>query len=181
MNTSCLNLLKKRKDILYYAYPFPTGRLYIFGDKDSIKLIQFGYNIDHKKDIEKKFKASVTDEIEKAIVCLDNYLIGEESSLPELDLSCFSDKEKNVYNELRKVGFGATVSYKELSERSGIKNGARFVGNTMARNLFPVLIPCHRVINSNGTMGNFSAGRETKKYLLQHEKVVCAGRSMSNT
>ena len=166
MNTAYLNLLKKRKDISYYTYPFPTGRLYIFGDKDSIKLVHFGYNIDHKKDIEKKFKALVTDEIEKAILFLDHYLTGKEGNLPDLDLSCFSDKEKNVYNELKKISFGNTVSYKELSERAGIKNGARFVGNTMARNLFPVLIPCHRVINSNGAIGNFSAGMETKKYLL---------------
>ena len=172
MNTVFLNLLKKNTDISYYTYPFPTGRLYIFGTKDLIKLIRFGHNIDHKKDIEKKFKSGVTDEIEKAINFLDNYLIGKTGKLPSLDLACFSDKEKDVYNELKKINFGITISYKELSERAGVKNGARFVGNTMARNLFPVLIPCHRVINSNGTIGNFSAGRETKKYLLQHEKVM---------
>ncbi|MBN2040714.1 MAG: methylated-DNA--[protein]-cysteine S-methyltransferase [Spirochaetes bacterium] len=181
MHTAYINLLKKRNDISYYTYPFPTGRLYIFGDKEAIRLVQFGYNIDHKKDIEKKFKASVTDEIEKAVLFLDNYLIGKEAELPELDLSSFSDKEQSVYNQLKKIPFGNTVSYKELSELAGIQNGARFVGNTMARNIFPVLIPCHRVINSNGTAGNFSAGREVKKYLLQHEKAIISGRSIPNS
>ncbi len=167
-----LNHLKKYNDISCYTYPFPTGRLYIFGSKDSLKLVLFGHCIDHKKEIEKKFSARVTEEMEKAIIFLDHYLLGEKKELPAMDFSVFSEKEKAVYNELIGVGFGETVSYKELSERSGIRNGARFVGNAMARNLFPILVPCHRVINSNGAMGNYSGGKEIKKFLLQHENVL---------
>ncbi|MBN2401404.1 MAG: methylated-DNA--[protein]-cysteine S-methyltransferase [Spirochaetes bacterium] len=167
-----LNSLKKFDDISCYTYPFPTGRLYIFGNKESLKLIAFGHCINHKKEIEKRFKASVTDEIEKAIEFLDRYLIGEKGEVPNLDLGSFTDKEKKVYNELMKVKFGKTISYKELSEKAGIKNGARFVGSTMARNYFPIFIPCHRVVNASGVIGNFSAGRAVKSYLLQHEKVL---------
>jgi methylated-DNA-[protein]-cysteine S-methyltransferase len=167
-----LNYLKKFTDVSCYTYPFPTGRLYIFGDKESIKLVMFGHCINHKKEIEKRFKTSPTDVIEKAIEFLDNYLVGENGDLPDLDLSSFSEKEKKVYNELLKVNFGETISYKELSENAGIKSGARFAGNTMAKNYFPVFIPCHRVVNANGTVGNFSAGVETKRFLLQHEKVL---------
>ena len=169
---SYLSYLKKRKDISYYTYPFPTGRLYIFADRDSIKLVQFGSCIDHKMDIQKKFKAVTTEEIEKAIEFLDHYLMAERGVLPRLDLGCFSEKVKRVYDELVNIQFGSTISYKELSERAGIKNGARFVGNTMARNHFPIFIPCHRVINSNGIIGNFQAGKSVKKFLLEHEKVM---------
>ncbi len=167
-----LNYLKKFIDISCYTYPFPTGRLYIFGDKESIKLVLFGHCINHKKEVEKRYKTTPTEEIEKAIDFLDNYLIGEKGELPRLDLTLYMEKEKKVYNELLKIKFGKTISYKELSEKAGIKNGARFVGNTMARNYFPVFIPCHRVVNANGTIGKFSAGIETKKFLLQHEKVL---------
>jgi O-6-methylguanine DNA methyltransferase len=167
-----LNYLKKFNDISCYTYPFPTGRLYIFGNKESLKLIAFGYCINHKKEIEKRFKATLTDDIEKAIEFLDRYLIGEKSDLPNFDLGPFTDKEKKVYNELIKVKFGKTISYKELSEKAGIKNGARFVGTTMARNYFPVLIPCHRVVNASGVIGNYSAGKTIKSFLLQHEKVL---------
>jgi methylated-DNA-[protein]-cysteine S-methyltransferase len=170
-----LNYLKKFTDISCCAYPFPTGRLYIFGDKESIKLVIFGHCINHKKEIEKRFKTTPTDAIEKALEFLDNYLIGEKGELPNLDLTPFTEKEKTVYNELQKIKFGKTISYKELSEKAGIKNGARFAGNTMARNYFPLFIPCHRVVNSNGTVGNFSAGVETKRFLLQHEKVLLKG------
>ena len=167
-----LNYLKKLNDISCYTYPFPTGRLYIFGNKDSLKLIAFGHCINHKKEIEKRFKSSVTEEIEKAIEFLDRYLIGEKCEMPNLDLEPFDDKEKKIYSELTKVKFGKTISYKELSEKAGIKNGARFVGTTMARNFFPILIPCHRVINASGLIGNFSAGKTVKSFLLQHEKVL---------
>lgn len=167
-----LNNLKRFTDISCFTYPFPTGRLYIFGNDDSIKQVQFGHCIDHKKDIEKKYNSRVTEEIEKAVLFLDNYVTGKISPLPALDLDNFSDNEKRVYHELLKIRFGKTISYKELSSRSGIKNGARFVGNTMAKNLFPVFIPCHRVVNSNGTAGNFQAGKEIKKFLLHHESVM---------
>jgi methylated-DNA-[protein]-cysteine S-methyltransferase len=166
-----LNYLKKYNDISCYTYPFPTGRLYIFGNKDSLKLIAFGHCINHKKEIEKRFKSSVTDEIEKAIEFLDRYLIAEKGEVPNLDLEPYTDKEKKVYSELLKVKFGKTISYKDLSEKAGIKNGARFVGTTMARNFFPIFIPCHRVINTSGVIGNYSAGKSVKNFLLQHEKV----------
>lgn len=164
--------IKKMNDISCFTYPFPTGRVYIFGNKDSIKLVLFGHYIDHKKEIEKRYKTTTTEEIEKAIDFLDNYLIGENGILPHLDLTPFTENEKKVYDELVKIKFGKTISYKELSEKAGIKNGARFVGNTMARNFFPIFIPCHRVVNSNGVIGNFSAGKEIKRFLLQHEKVL---------
>lgn len=164
--------IKKINEISCYTYPFPTGRIYIFGDKDCIKLVAFGHSIDHKKEIEKRFKITVTEAIEKAIEFLDNYLIGENGTLPSLDLAPFSENEKKVYDELIKIKFGKTISYKALSEKAGIKNGARFVGNTMARNFFPIFIPCHRVVNSSGIIGNFSAGKEIKRFLLQHEKVL---------
>jgi methylated-DNA-[protein]-cysteine S-methyltransferase len=167
-----LNYLKKFNDISCCAYPFPTGRLYIFGNNESVKLVLFGNCINHKKEIEKRFKTSATEAIEKAIEYLDNYLVGEQGESPVLDLAPFSEKEKKIYNELMKVRFGKTISYKELSEKAEIKNGARFTGNTMAKNYFPVFIPCHRVINSNGTIGNYSSGIETKRFLLQHEKVL---------
>ncbi len=167
-----LNYLKKFGDLSCYTYPFPTGRLYLFGNKESLKLIAFGHCINHKKEIEKMFKSSLTSEIEKAIGYLDRYLVGENGELPNLDLLSYTDKERKVYSELIKVKFGKTVSYKELSEKAGIKNGARFVGTTMARNYFPIFIPCHRVVNSNGIIGNYSAGKTIKSFLLQHEKVL---------
>lgn len=86
-----------------------------------------------------------------------------------LDVSGFTEKEINVYRELLEVRPGETVSYGLLADRSGIPGGARFIGNTMARNRFPVLVPCHRVVKSDGSLGNFSGGVHLKERLLAHE------------
>ena len=119
-----------------------------------------------------RFNNFITDEMNRAIEFLDHYLLGERGMFPKLYLKCFTDKERAVYNELIKIPFGSTISYNELAENAGIKNGARFVGNAMAKNLFPIFIPCHRVIKANRGLGNYSAGMETKRFLLQHEKVL---------
>jgi len=61
------------------------------------------------------------------------------------------------------------ISYGELAMLAGIPRGGRFVGNTMAKNRFPVIIPCHRVIKSDGTPGTYTSGPERKIFLLNHE------------
>ncbi|GEM_PF-646510 len=87
-----------------------------------------------------------------------------------LDMEGYTEKEVNVYMELIKVAEGEKISYGDLAAKSGIPQGARFIGNTMAKNRFPVIVPCHRVVKSDGSMGNFSGGVEIKEKLLKLEK-----------
>lgn len=86
-----------------------------------------------------------------------------------LDLSGYTEKEIRVYKELLQVKAGSRISYGALAEKSSIPSGARFIGNTMSKNRFPVIIPCHRVIRSDGSMGNYTGGIHIKKFLLDHE------------
>ena len=86
-----------------------------------------------------------------------------------LDLSAYTVREIRVYKELIKIKPGSRISYGSLAEKSGIPSGARFIGNTMAKNRFPIIIPCHRVIRSDGTMGNYTGGNHIKAFLLDHE------------
>ena len=93
-------------------------------------------------------------------------------SLESLDLSKLNNFEKKVLCELRKrVGRGKTVSYGELANSAGCPGGARAVGNVMRKNPFPLFFPCHRVVKSDGSLGNFSPGPELKKRLLEQEHV----------
>jgi methylated-DNA-[protein]-cysteine S-methyltransferase len=89
-----------------------------------------------------------------------------------LELSGYSEKEKKVLSRMRKIPFGKTLSYGELAERAGIPKGARFVGSVCAKNRFPLLIPCHRVVKSDGTLGGYSGGIKIKKKLLGFEGAV---------
>ncbi len=87
----------------------------------------------------------------------------------DLDLGIYTLKEIAVYRALLETEIGATVSYEALARRAGIPRGARFVGTAMAKNSFPIIIPCHRVIRSDGTVGRYSAGDGIKRLLIEHE------------
>lgn len=75
---------------------------------------------------------------------------------------------------LKKVKMGDTITYKALAEISGNANAARAVGGAMRSNPVPLIIPCHRVICSDGKIGNYGGGKknDTKLWLLSHEKTV---------
>jgi O-6-methylguanine DNA methyltransferase len=75
-----------------------------------------------------------------------------------------------VYVALLTVPAGETVAYGELAEMAGYPRAARAVGNVMAANPIPVVIPCHRVIRADGTLGNYGNDPAWKKRLLEHER-----------
>jgi methylated-DNA-[protein]-cysteine S-methyltransferase len=93
-----------------------------------------------------------------------------------VSLDGFSDFQKAVLTACRKVKFGRTITYVELARRLGRPAAARAVGNALAKNPLPLIIPCHRVIRSDGSLGGFSApgGTDTKVRLLRHEKATPA-------
>ena len=91
-----------------------------------------------------------------------------------IELGGLSDFHKRVITACRGVGLGRRVSYSQLAKRAGRAGAARAVGAVMAGNPVPLIVPCHRVIKSDGGIGGFSAtgGIELKKRLLEHEKVI---------
>ncbi len=81
---------------------------------------------------------------------------------------------RKVYQALCRVPAGKTVTYAELARLAGSPKAARAVGQAMARNPFPIIIPCHRVLPSTGRLGHYSGrgGAATKRKLLQLEGVL---------
>jgi methylated-DNA-[protein]-cysteine S-methyltransferase len=69
----------------------------------------------------------------------------------------------------REVPYGQTVSYKELAERTGNPKASRAVGSAMATNPIPIVVPCHRVLRTGGSLGGYGGGLDTKVWLLRHE------------
>ncbi|MFH1883865.1 MAG: methylated-DNA--[protein]-cysteine S-methyltransferase [Planctomycetota bacterium] len=80
----------------------------------------------------------------------------------------------SVLTTCRDIEFGQTITYGRLAKKSGRPNASRAVGSVLAKNPLPLLIPCHRVIRSDGKLGGFSApgGTNLKKRLLLHEKLT---------
>ncbi len=90
-----------------------------------------------------------------------------------LDLAELTPFTQEIYRSLQHIGSGKTLSYSELARRAGRPAAARAVGQALARNPFPVVVPCHRVLSASGSLGGFSApgGLVTKKKLLGLEGV----------
>ena len=79
--------------------------------------------------------------------------------------------EEKVYKKLLEVPLGMVTTYGELSKAVGIKNGQRVIGRIMNKNPYPVIVPCHRVIKSDGKIGGYAWGEKIKISMLAKEGV----------
>ncbi len=80
-----------------------------------------------------------------------------------------TDFQQKVWTEVKKVAFGDTASYLDIAIETGSKNNTRAVGLANGKNPIPIVIPCHRIIGTNGKLTGYAGGLERKKWLLQHE------------
>jgi methylated-DNA-[protein]-cysteine S-methyltransferase len=78
--------------------------------------------------------------------------------------------QQRVWEELQRVGYGGTISYAELAARIGRPTAIRAAGAANGRNPISILIPCHRVIGSSGSLTGYSGGLEAKRHLLELER-----------
>jgi methylated-DNA-[protein]-cysteine S-methyltransferase len=100
---------------------------------------------------------------------MEAYFAGE---LTEFDLPLNmtgTEFQKTVWRELLNIPFGVTISYGELAERVGNPSASRAVGAANGRNPISIIVPCHRVIGSNGKLTGYGGGIERKEWLLAHE------------
>lgn len=100
-----------------------------------------------------------------------------------VDLSGFSSFARKVLSQCAKIPLGQTITYGQLAKQAGHPQAARAAGTVMAKNPIPIIIPCHRVVKSNGKAGSYSAssanlsGTAAKEFLLQHEKKVIGNKN----
>jgi methylated-DNA-[protein]-cysteine S-methyltransferase len=102
---------------------------------------------------------------------LEEYFAGERRDFEvpmELDGTPF---QRQVWSELQRIPYGETISYGELARRVGRPNGPRAVGQANGRNPVPIIVPCHRVVATNG-IGGYGGGLRTKRALLAVEGVA---------
>ncbi len=103
---------------------------------------------------------------------LIDYFRGVRVTFDEpLDLSGFTDFRRSVLEACRRVPYGCTASYADLARAAGSPRASRAASSTMANNPLPLIVPCHRIISSDGSLGGYSAaeGLDLKLRLLQLE------------
>jgi len=104
------------------------------------------------------------------------YLAGDLAALDRLAVAQAGGPfRQRAWDELRRVRPGAPVSYAELARRAGAPAAVRAAGSACARNAIALVVPCHRVLRSDGTLGGYAYGTHVKSWLLEHERAVLGG------
>jgi len=100
---------------------------------------------------------------------LDDYFAGK---IKKLDLPFKAEGtefEMKVWDAVQKIEYGKTATYTDIAKAVGEPEAARAVGNALNKNKLPLLIPCHRIIGTDGALHGFAGGEEIKQFLLEHE------------
>ncbi|MDE2851441.1 MAG: methylated-DNA--[protein]-cysteine S-methyltransferase [Acidobacteriota bacterium] len=163
---------------IYRAFETPIGTLRLVGGEDSIDCIDLPNRAVKPPDPAWKRSGEVLPAaLGEAKRQIQEYFAGERQDF-DLPLSPHGTAfQRRVWAELRRIPFGETISYGELAARIGKPSASRAVGAANGRNPLPVVVPCHRVIGSDGRLTGFGGGLPTKQALLDLEQRV-AGRQL---
>jgi len=143
----------------------PLGYTIIEGDIDGISSITVSND-------PLKITEDIPDELQKCATQLHEYFINERTSFDFKLNAIGTDFQKNVWRALLTIPYGKTVSYLELSKQLGDVKAIRAVANANGKNPIWIVVPCHRVIGSNGALTGYAGGLHRKKWLLDHENPV---------
>lgn len=108
----------------------------------------------------------------QAICEIEEYLRGERTSFTINLMPEGTEFQKRVWDELKKIPYGETRSYKEIALSLNDKNASRAVGTANGKNPISLIVPCHRVINTGGKLGGYAGGLDIKTKLLELEKKI---------
>ena len=146
-----------------------------FGDKLCLCDWQVEKHRDHvdrrlKRILRAEFEEGTSEVIGKAERQLDEFFAGQRREFDMPLLFVGTDFQKTVWNELLKIPFGETATYGEIAAALQNPKAYRAVGTAIGDNPVAVLIPCHRVLRTDGTLGGYHWGLEHKVQLLEWEK-----------
>jgi methylated-DNA-[protein]-cysteine S-methyltransferase len=147
-------------------YESPIGVIEISGTNDAICSILFA---------ERKIKINIMQEqtpkvLAECISQLDEYFKGERREFTFPYILEGTNFQKNVWNALTGILYANTGSYKDIAVSIGNEKAIRAVGSANGRNKLSIVIPCHRIIGSNGKLTGYAGGLWRKEWLLQHER-----------
>lgn len=149
----------------------PVGRLLLAGDGHALRFIHFQSG-PHPRRVPGEWRHSAAP-FELAIRELEEYFAGRRRTFAVPLAPRGTAFQLEVWQALRAIPYGETVSYAELAARIGRADAARAVGLANGANPLPVIVPCHRVIGSDGSLTGFGGGLSIKRALLELEGAAC--------
>lgn len=143
----------------------PLGTAVISGDENGISSISIF-------DSEREIPSIIPDELQEAYQQLQDYFDGKRIDFTFKLNPSGTEFQKKVWLGLLEIPFGRTMSYQELSVKLGDVKAIRAVASANGKNPLWVVVPCHRVIGTDGSLTGYAGGLWRKKWLLDHENPV---------
>lgn len=153
----------------------PIGELRLAASEEGLRLVLFA--TDPRQLREARGTAPARTHLERARAALEDYFAGRRRTFEEVPLAAGGTEfQRQVWRALSVLPFGTTVSYASLAKQIGRPSAVRAVGLANGQNPLPIIVPCHRVIGSNGSLTGFAGGLPAKKWLLEFEGTLPPGR-----
>ena len=143
----------------------PLGTALIMGDEDGIESISVSSS-------DKIPNGEVPLVLKEAAIQLEEYFKGERREFTFKLNPQGTSFQKRVWEELLRIPYGKTISYLELSKKLGDVKAIRAVASANGKNPLWIVVPCHRVIGSDGSLTGYAGGLHRKKWLLNHESAA---------
>ncbi len=160
--------------MVHHLYPSPVGDLYLTAQAGRLIGLSF---CDPDEGVHQEPDGLLTRDrwandrlFDAARSQLDAYFERKRKSFDLPIALSGTPFQLRVWAELRRIDFGTTISYRELAERLGKPGASRAVGSANGANPIAILVPCHRVIASDGSLAGFAGGVAVKRALLDHER-----------
>jgi methylated-DNA-[protein]-cysteine S-methyltransferase len=157
--------------------PTPIGEMLLVADHDgNLRATDWQEHEDRMRRFlrlhygENGFRLELVREPDSLTHAIKNYFDGDLTAIDTLPVKTEGTPfQREVWSALRKIKCGATVSYGKLAEQIGRPTAVRAVGLANGANPIGVVVPCHRVIGSDGSLTGYGGGMERKRWLLEHE------------
>lgn len=141
----------------------PIGVIEIVGNSEGVSSILF------KDDDSLAISENIPKELNDVVTQLQEYFEGKRSTFNMKISPKGTDFQKRVWNELLNIPFGKTLNYQQIANKLGDPKVIRAAASANGKNPISIIIPCHRVIGSDGSLTGYAGGLHRKKWLLEHE------------
>jgi methylated-DNA-[protein]-cysteine S-methyltransferase len=150
----------------------PVGKLYLVGAGQKLHGVFFNPEKMQKHFANDTLARGNGPVLRKAEQQLKEYFKGKRTRFSIPLAFTGTEFQKKVWGELKRIPYGETISYRKLASNAGQKKAMRAVGSANGKNHLCIVVPCHRVIAADGTLGGFSGGLDKKRKLLAIEETV---------
>ena len=162
-------------DVAYRSVDSPVGPLLLAATEHGLVRVAFARE-DHDAvlaDLAREVSPRIlrtSRRVDDVARQLDEYFAGQRRTFDiALDLALARGFRRTVLSQLQRIDYGRTASYAAVAAAAGSPRAVRAVGSACARNPLPLVVPCHRVVRSDGTIGDYRGGAEAKRVLLAME------------